>query len=446
MATWPSVILIGQFILAFAELSFVPSRVGAVTLVENATWKVDFAGFVEADSIWDSTRSLLGLAGNSPIARPGTSLGDLGRLHFSMRNSRLSFSMQSLTPTLGSLTNLGYLELDFLGFDPQPVTNLNTEFSATTSPTPRIRHAYGRVTWASGWELLVGQTWTLFGWGPNTFLSTVSFAPVAGEVYERSPQIRLTKCLGSQNERHPELAMAILRPIQRDSGVPVVDLGARYVLPDWPLAYNLPTDLMVIRPSSFGISATFRDVAIPKPGVTQEQVHYPAGGLALDAVFPVMACRDALPHNCLSATVELSSGFALADLYTNWTGNLPQFALGATTPNLDAGFGGFNSQGQFQLVGLSSGNASLQYYFDTPQNPTYVSLGYAILSSQNAVHLQPAAGQVVYNQAETLFSQIVRQWEGAVRGALEFSLFRSHYSDGVYALNYRLMTTFYYRF
>ena len=52
-----------------------------------------FYGFIELDSMYDSTQSFSDLAGGSSIARPGTYANGRGRTTFGVRNSRLGFKL-----------------------------------------------------------------------------------------------------------------------------------------------------------------------------------------------------------------------------------------------------------------------------------------------------------------------------------------------------------------
>jgi hypothetical protein len=148
----------------------------AVTLVEKDEWKVNLGGFVELDNIYDSTRSLPETLGNAPINRPSTVKGDTPQTQISVRHSRFSFTI--LAPNFNEWKSKAYLEMDFLGYNPSPSTSAptNSESSFYTTPTMRLRHGYMALE-KSGWTLLLGQSWSFFGWDPYYVLSTVSPSP-----------------------------------------------------------------------------------------------------------------------------------------------------------------------------------------------------------------------------------------------------------------------------
>jgi len=103
---------------------FESSAFGAVTLLDG-DWKIKLGGFIEFDSITDSTRSLTEIIGNNPVDRPGTYAGNNGRTQFSIRNSRLAFSIEA--PKIEeTINNRAYFEFDFLGYDQNPSNTTNS--------------------------------------------------------------------------------------------------------------------------------------------------------------------------------------------------------------------------------------------------------------------------------------------------------------------------------
>jgi len=58
-------------------------------------WAVTLYGFVEADLIYDTTRSYNDSIGSALVARKETYEGRNGRTQFSIRNTRLGFALES---------------------------------------------------------------------------------------------------------------------------------------------------------------------------------------------------------------------------------------------------------------------------------------------------------------------------------------------------------------
>ena len=203
-----------------------------VTLADKDGWKVSFGGFVELDTFVDTTRSFYEVGGNRPIARGGTYQGDEGKTIFSIRNSRLAFDV--VAPKTGDWMSRGYIEMDFLGYDPDPnsTTVVNSEAAFFTNPTLRIRQAYLEERNGS-FKLLAGQYWTLFGWEPYYVSSTDSTPPVAGVIYERTPQVTALNDFSLATDSRLQAAISISRPTQRDSMIPNFDAGlARFGMGD----------------------------------------------------------------------------------------------------------------------------------------------------------------------------------------------------------------------
>ena len=151
-------------------------------------WSTTLYGFVEADSIFDSTQSFNDLAGNTQIARTGTYQSNNHRLMFGVRNSRIGFRLRA--PEYHRVRASAMLEMDFLGNQPPNAT----EAAFFTSPTFRIRHFNLKVETPIV-DVLIGQYWQLFGWQSTYQPNTVEIQGVPGEVYSRTPQIRLSKAI-----------------------------------------------------------------------------------------------------------------------------------------------------------------------------------------------------------------------------------------------------------
>src|SRR5207237_626989 len=120
-------------------------------------------------------------------------------------------------------------------------------------------------------------------------------------------------------------------------------------------------------PLSVGVSGTFRQFMTPNnQGSTPDSVRYSGGAFALDALIPVISASDEKDvSNTLVLSGEFTSGLGYGDEFPSWTGNLAQWSTGTaptSTPNLDAGQGGFDSSGSFQLVKLQSWNTQVQYH------------------------------------------------------------------------------------
>jgi hypothetical protein len=126
-------------------------------------------GFVDATSFTRTTNLGSGLATSfGAVPFNNTTAGRLSEFHFSAQYSRLSLKVDA--PVTDSTSLTGYVETDFLGFQP---ANANI-----TSNSNSLRL---RVYWANvkhdKWEVLGGQEWSLMT--PNR----VGLSPYTGDVF-----------------------------------------------------------------------------------------------------------------------------------------------------------------------------------------------------------------------------------------------------------------------
>jgi hypothetical protein len=105
-----------------------------------------------------------------------------------------------------------------------------TEQTIYTQGAVRMRLFYLRLKAKLGdssLDLLAGQFHDLFAWGGAGFYPhSVAFLGIAGQVYHRNPQLRLTWSSRSA-ALTIDVAAAAVRPVQRDGEVPDVQAGIR---------------------------------------------------------------------------------------------------------------------------------------------------------------------------------------------------------------------------
>ena len=126
-------------------------------------------GFLDATSFTRSTNLGSGLATSfGAVPFNNTQQGRLSEFHFSAQYSRLSLKVDVPVTDATSLT--GYVETDFLGFQP-PNANITSN-----SNSLRLRVYWGNVKHGK-WEVLGGQEWSLLT--PNR----VGLSPYTGDVF-----------------------------------------------------------------------------------------------------------------------------------------------------------------------------------------------------------------------------------------------------------------------
>ena len=430
-----------------------------VTIFDQNDWKVGFGGFVEFDAIYDTTRSLVETVGSTPIARKGTFDGDNGRTQFSLRNSRLSFNVQA--PMVDGWKTRGYIEGDFLGYDPQPsATPPSTSESAFfANPTFRIRHAYVSAE-ANRLQIIIGQNWSLFGWQPYYFVSTISVNPVTGTLYQRTPRIGAVKTLEVAESNDLSLGLSIERPTQRDGSIPNLVAGARWAMNSRKSGITGPNSDIKAAPMSLGVSGTYRNFSIPSnpTASTSDNTKMSAYGLAINTLVPILASSDGKDvSNTLTASGEFTVGQGYGDEFPSWSGGIGQTFTGTATAttnnqNLDPGLGGFNGNNGFELVKLQTWNAQMQYHLD---GKTFITGGYAQVWSRNISDFQVAGAATtngitaakLCDRMEAKFVNIGHDFTQSVRAAVEFDQFTTHYvNNGAVNHDNRYMLATYFRF
>jgi hypothetical protein len=421
----------------------------AVTLLDHDEWKVLMTGFIETDMIEDTTQSFKEVIGNGPVLRAGTVGADNGMLAVSDRNSRFAFTM--LPPSTEDYKSKGYFEFDFLGYDPSISASsapTNSQASFYSNPSLRIRHAYMNVD-TGRWLFLVGQTWSVFGWEPTYVLSTVSVSPVAGSLYQRTAQFLLANTINMNDDNRFQWAVSLERPSQRDSGTPNVDAGIKYSYLGRKSGFASASGDVNAEPMSFSISGNAKQFSYgSSSGTGQNKTS--AAAVAADIMIPILGAEGKDVSNSLTLTSEFTSGTGYADSLPDWTGNLVQQPASGSTgaaamTNLDAGQGGFDSGGNFQLVKLQTFTAQLQYHF--PQSwATFATAGYGQVNGFNMPIMLQTLKTVAYAQDQVMFVNIVKDLTKQIRIAAEYDHVVTTYLDNVTPINERYQISAYFRF
>ena len=427
-----------------------------VSLYDQSDLKIKLGGFVEFDALFDSSRSVGESEGSVPIARRNTFDGENGRTQFSLRNSRIALGAEG--PAFTSWKPRAVLEMDFLGYDPAALnTNNQSETSFYSSPSFRIRHAFIQLK-KNSTEVIVGQTWSLFGWQPFYVPNTVSVPPSTGTVFERTQRISVIQNFSPDGDS-PQVfraGLALVRPTQRDAQLPNVDAGIIWSLESRRSGFSSVNSDIRNQPLSLALSTTFREFKAPRAGNSvSDLVSTPAFAFALDTFIPLLACHDPVDTaQTLSLIGEYTFGRGYGDEFPNWNGGILQNSVNNQTSNtvgsnlnLDAGIGGYNSRQEFELVHLQSFSTQLQYHLS---QSAFFTFGYAQVYSNNLSNFLSGPGVTVsklYDRSEIYFLNWVHDLSKQVRVGLEFSQFATHYvSDGAATHQNRIAVATYYRF
>jgi hypothetical protein len=411
--------------------------------------KVSVYGFVEVNFAAHSTQSCQEFCSNAQIQKPGTYRGDHGRTIFSTRDSR--FGLRLAAPPVGNIKVTGQIETDFFG----PTTT--TEQGTWVNPVLRIRHSF--LKFETPWvDVLVGQTWNLFGWQANYLVASVQEPGLPGQMFQRTPQVRVTKTI-KQGKTSVELAVAATRPPQMDSGTPEGVAAARIVLGQLTGLHTLYMTSTAVQPASIGVSADVRRFRIaefsPTPRKANTQI---GGGVAFSAFLPIIPATKEKKDHALSLTGELVIGRGTSDMYTalGAAGTINAAIPGASpgdpstpyTANFDPGFAAYTGTGKLALIKWTSYMIGAEYYAPGTHGRLGFFANYGHMQSANsgrfggASVMDPAAGRT--RESEDFYDAgLFVDPTKETRIGLDGALYHDHYVDGTSAKNYSLMTTAY---
>ncbi|MGC4065146.1 MAG: hypothetical protein QM784_10970 [Polyangiaceae bacterium] len=373
---------------------------------------VTFYGFVQADAMYDTTRSYDDHIGDALVAHGETYAGKQGRMQFSSRNSRIGMQLQS-NPFAGVKT-LAVFEMDFFGeqAEPHPATPTNSEYAATNSsekvffanPIPRLRHAYGLIQ-TDYVDILAGQTYDVFGWQSYFFPCSVQYLGLPNQVFSRNTQFRLSHLFGSTGPIGVEVAAAALRPAQRDGEMPDLNAGVRFAVNGVKGITTPGNTGTTAQPLSLGVSGTMRKFRLNAftPPPSQKSNAIQGWGLSVDALVPVIPAKSAVDRsNKLTLTGSFVMGSGIGDLI-NATGGatfptLPNPAQANPppiySPNVDDGLVTFDTAGVAHTIDWKAFRAGLQYYLP-PGGRFIFAANYTQAYSKNMGDLFPKGGAEV---------------------------------------------------
>lgn len=412
--------------------------------VIDSKWTTHFYGFVELDSIGDSTQSWTEVPGNGTLARHGTWSGDHGRLQLTGRNSRLGFKLAA--PEWKGVKASAVLEMDFFGNQPPNAS----EAAFYTNAGLRFRHLFLKLE-TPVVDLLAGQTWQLFGMQPYFQPNTVEIQGVPGEVYSRATQLRLSKTMKG-SALTLEVDAAAVRPPERDAAFPDLQAGVRLLVNDWKAAHTVGSTGTGIEPGGLGISGIYRRFDLPEFSAKPvNDITATGSGVSIDALVPVLAAHGSDKGNALTLTGSFVRGAGIADLYTGLNGGVGFPSLPnpgkvtpapAYTPNMDAGIVSIAKDGSLQPVGWQSWMLGLAYYL--PGGNVWVAANYSNLRSWNAHEF--GASSKIWDHGKWMDGVLMWDATPAVRFGAEISHYEQAYYDGQTAWNNRYQLSAFFLF
>jgi len=419
-----------------------------------------FYGFAEFDSIYDSTQSFVDLAGNATIAHnvaaTGTAMAvnpytaNHSRMTFGARNSRLGFRLKG--PGTETIKSSGQFEGDFIGTlpfgAPTPVvpagTSALTESAFFTSPVFRIRHFNAKLE-TPYVDILAGQYWQIFGWQAMFLPATVEIQGVPGLLFSRTPQFRLSHTVKS-DALDIEVAAGAMRPLQRNSVAPEGQAGLRLAINGWKGLHTANSTGTAVDPLQIAVSGSLRHYRVstlmgaPVPSVTST-----GGGIAVDALIPIIPAATVNDGNALTFTGEFVYGQSIASAYTGLSGGLASVAP-ANTQDFDIGAGdiAFTADGVLHAIRWWSTIVGLQYYLPTPMR-TFVAVNYSHMKSPNMDQLG-ATSNARFNKSDWVSGNFFIDPTAAIRFGIEYAYFHQTFLSGDVGKNSRVQFSMFYIF
>jgi hypothetical protein len=416
-------------------------------------WSTTLYGFAEGDYIYDTTQSYADIPGEGLVARAGSLAGDNGRTQFSIRNSRIGLRLKA--PEYKGIRASAQFESDFVvTVAPVGVTQpyQETENQFFTNQVLRTRHFFLKVE-NPVVDLLFGQTWHLFGWQSSYHPNTDQPQGVPGELYSRTPQLRLSKTLKTQDITF-DVALAAMRPPQRDSAVPEGEAGVHLAYNKWTATQTLGATGTTVSPLSLAVTGDLRQFSVPALSPTPKFSNgLTTSAIAVDAFAPILPGTEGSKGNSLALLGEFVTGYGISDMYTGLTSGvanpaLPAPAAGGTAPtfnpDVDPGFVVYDGGGKLHAVQWTTYRVGAQYYFPELDGKLWISGNYSHIETSNA-HFYGAAAATL-SHFDWFDANLMGDLTPAIRLGIEYANYKTTYVDGNSPTNHRVYGSAFYIF
>ena len=415
----------------------------------TSKWSMTIYGFAEVDMMRDSTQSFGDSPGNGLIFRSdgGTRLAyGLGRLQTTARNSRLGVRLSA--PESHGLKASGNLEMDFMGNQPNPVS----EASNVNNGTFRIRAAYAKLE-SDYVDVLAGQYYFLFGQGPFFFPMSIWFFGMPNQAFGRTQQFRLSHTFKSEDV-NVDIAASAQRPPQRDAELPDFQGGLKLSINKWKGPHTIGSGYPAIDPLTVSVSGSARSFRVNEFTTAPAATHKATGwGISLDGMLPVIPASGKDKTNSLTLTGSFVTGSGSSDLLGGLTGGaafptLPP-AMPMGTPitfnaNIDPGIVQYDAMGNLRTLNWQTFMAGVQYYLP-PDGRVTVGANYTHGESDNITTGLTALGGVI---KQSQFFELVALGDitPAVRAGVAWQRIWQTRGDEMKTVNSRLELSVYFFF
>lgn len=421
-------------------------------------WNPVLYGFLSFDMIHDSTQSF---SGGSPgylaIPKPGTWGAEHGRTVFDPRGSRFGFKLSA--PEMDGMRATAVIETDFIGNQLPMNYGANptgiSENATYTNGLLRLRHAAIKIE-SRYVDILAGQYWQLFGWMPIYLPVTLQVPGFPGVSFGRNAQFRVSHTFKTAPVS-VELAVAAVRPAQRNGEYPDAHGGARLIINGLRgvSAVGATGAAFFEMPASFAVSGIYRQLNVAEfsAAPTRENTAT-AGGVSLDMFLPVIASNMVHKGNALNLTGNFTYGRGIGDMYAPGTiGNagfpsLPNPSGATPAPawsqDIDNGLVTYDLAGVLHPIKWQTAMAGIQYYLP-PSGRVWLNANYGYAKSSNIASYDLAPERIITKY--TMWDGVIYvNVVGPVTFAGEFAQEKQTYGDAKVATNNRIMVSGFYQF
>lgn len=421
-------------------------------------WNPTLYGFLAFDMVHDSTQSFsTGCPGYLLIAKKGTFAGDHGRTIFDARGSRFGFRLAA--PETDGMKATAVIEADFVGNQLSMNYGANptgiSENSTYNNGLLRLRHAAIKIE-SRYVDVLGGQYWQLFGWAPIYLPVTTQIPGYPGVPFGRNTQLRVSHTFKT-DPVSVELAVAAVRPAQRNAEYPDAHGGARLMINHWRgvSAVGATGAAFLEMPGGIAVSGIYRRLKVAEfAAAPANQNGVTGGGVSVDAFLPVIPSNMSNKANALNITGNFTVGRAIGDMYSPGTiggagfPSLPNPNGATPAPtwpqDIDNGLVTYDLAGGVHAIKWLTGFAGIQYYLP-PSGRVWLAANYGYAKSSNIAD---------YNLAKDRIVTKYTMWDGVayvnivgpVTFAAEFAREEQTDGNGATAKNDRLMGSLYYQF
>ena len=372
-----------------------PPSVAAKPAV-TSKWDSTFYGFIEADTIYDSTQAYSDAPGNALIPANTTFAGQKPKLQFSVRNSRLGYKIAA--PEFSGLKLSGIAEMDFLGNQPgdssvtvtggatgEKAAISQSESSVWNNPAFRARHLVLKAenAYVDAW---FGQTWNLFGGQSVVHPASVFIQGLPGQVYGRTAQIRLLHTFKT-DAVNVEIAVAAARAPQSAAAMPDLQAALKVQLNGWKGVHTNGSTGTGYDPLTVSVSGIYRtlDLSID-PTATARTTN--GWGVSIDAFLPILRGTPEDRSNALAVTASYVMGAGIADQYSGM-----KTGVGAPSGvSIDGNLATNDASKNPTAVKLNSMLFGLQYYLPFATGKWWIAGNFSTWGSDNAKDLVVANG------------------------------------------------------